>query len=287
MLVVAVVGVGELQQFERVDSAVVLAQRGELEAFAAEFVGVDADPAMAGVEQRGAGFGGAGQFGLGDRLVADDELPVDERLVTELLLAVVGRRRRGLAGDADPGLHESLRPDEVDAEAFELGGGDVDEVLGDVELQLDRRGFVFERQIGHAGDECHLGDGVADDVDQQVDVAGLAGDVERARRSLPHVVRRAPSGGVTVVDELDPHGPRLERIFRHDQAEPGDDHRFAPGPPAVPLQLGLQMIDRHVELVGVAADHLVGLRQGAERGARGPAARVAVACRARVATPTG
>ena len=97
-LVVAVVVVGELQQFEWVDAAVVLAQRGELQALAAQLVGVDADPAMAGVEQRGARFGGAGQFGLGDRLVADDELPVDECLVTELLLAVVGRRGRRLPG---------------------------------------------------------------------------------------------------------------------------------------------------------------------------------------------
>ncbi len=148
---------------------------------------------MAGVEQRGTGLGGAGQLGLGDRLVADDELPVDERFVTELLLAVVGGRRRRLATDADAGLDEALRPDQVDAEAFELGGSDVDEVLGDVELQLDRGGFVFERQVGQAGDERHAGDGVADDVDEKVDVPGLAGDVDRARRALPHVVGRAPS----------------------------------------------------------------------------------------------
>ena len=140
----------------------VLAQRGELEAFAAQLVGVDADPAMAGVEQRGARFGGAGQFRLGDRLVADDELPVDECLVPELLLAVVGRRGRRLPGDAHPGLHEALGPDEIDAETLELGGGDVDEVLGDVEFQLDRGRFVFERQIGQARDERHPGDGVAD-----------------------------------------------------------------------------------------------------------------------------
>ena len=65
----------------------------------------------------------------------------------------------GVASPAtlDPGLHEALGPDEVDAEALELGGGDVDEVLGDVEFQVDRGGFVFERQIGQAGDERRSG----------------------------------------------------------------------------------------------------------------------------------
>ena len=33
--------------------------------------------------------------------------------------------------------------------------------------KLDRGGFVFERQIGQAGDERHPGDGVADDVDSR------------------------------------------------------------------------------------------------------------------------
>ena len=99
---VAFVVVGQTEQLERLHSAVVTLEVVELLALAAEFVSVDADPAMAGVEQRRAGLGGAGQFSLRDLLVADDHRPVDEGFVTELLPAVVGRRRSRFTVDARP-----------------------------------------------------------------------------------------------------------------------------------------------------------------------------------------
>ncbi len=82
--------VGEAQQFDRGDDGLGGLEFGELGALSTQVVGVDAHPAMAGVQQGGAGLFGAGDLGVGDLLVADHHLPGDECLGAELLLAVVG-----------------------------------------------------------------------------------------------------------------------------------------------------------------------------------------------------
>ena len=193
VLLVAVVVVGEPEEFERLHSTVVAPEVLELLTLASELVGVDANPAVAGVEQRRSCLGRAGEFGLGDRFVADHHRPVDERLVAELLLAVVGGCRGGFAVDADACPHEPLRPDQFDAEALQLGGRDVDEVLGDVQFEFDRGRFVLERQVGEPGDERGPRHRVGDGVGEQVEVAVFAGDVASCGVAIPHVVGGAPS----------------------------------------------------------------------------------------------
>ena len=72
-------------------------QVSEALAFAAQLVGVNAHPALAGVEQRRPGFLGAREFCVGDLFVANDEFPFDEGVLAELLFAVVGRCGCGFA----------------------------------------------------------------------------------------------------------------------------------------------------------------------------------------------
>ena len=266
---VAVVVVGEAEQFERLHPAVVTLEVVELLALAAEFVGVDADPAMAGVEQGRAGLGGAGEFGFRDLFVADDHRPVDEGFVTELLAAVVGRRRSRFAVDADPRTHEAFRPDQLDAEAFQFGRGDVDEVLGDVQLEFDRRRFVFEREVGQPGDEGDPRDGVVEGVDEQVEVPLVAGHITCRRVPIPDVVGRAPTRRIAVVDQFEPNDPGCQRVVGDDEPNPGHDHRLAAGPTSVAFEFVAKVVECDIEAVGVAADHVVGFRQCAEGGTQG------------------
>ncbi len=156
--------VGESQQFDRGDDGLGGPEFGELGALATQFVGVDAHPAVAGVQQGGARLLGAGDLGFGDVLVADHHLPLDQRFGAELLLAVVGRRRGGFAVDAHAGADQSLGSDQFDPHALQLDRSDVEEVLGDVEFEFDLRRLVFEREIGQAGNRLDLLDGGADQI---------------------------------------------------------------------------------------------------------------------------
>ena len=157
-VVVAEFGVvRESQELERGDRALGLLELGELGAFAAELVGIDAHPAVAGVEQGGAGLLCSGDFGVGDLFVADHQLPLDEGFLAELLATVVGRCRRCLARHVDARADESLGPDELHPEALQFHRRDVEEVLGDVEVEFDLGGFVLEGEVGEAGDDrCDL-----------------------------------------------------------------------------------------------------------------------------------
>ena len=107
-----------------------------------------------------------------------------------------------------------------------------------------------------------------DRVDEQVEVPLLAGDVARRGVSIPHVVGRAPSRRVAVVDEFEPNDPGRQRVVGHDEPKPGYDHRFAAGPTPVPFEFVAEVVERDVEVLGVAADHVVGFGECAEGGAQ-------------------
>ena len=143
-------------------------------------------------------------------VVADHHRPLDERLVAELLLAVVGRCRRGLARHAHPGADQALGTDELDAEALQLGGRDVEEVLGDVEVELDLRRFVFEREVGEARDERDPASTVCGDQHRS---AGRGGGLRGRRRARCRCASHTSLAvhqrdAVAVVDEFEPHDPR-------------------------------------------------------------------------------
>ena len=92
----------------------------------------------------------AGEVGFGQRRAVDDRLPVDERLLAEMSLAIVGRRLT--RGAADGGLDgdELLGAEQLDAQPGELGRGAVDEVVGLLEVELDQRRLVVGGELGHA-----------------------------------------------------------------------------------------------------------------------------------------
>ena len=120
----------------------------------AQTCGVDPHPPLAGAHQRGAGGLDAGEVGLGQRRVVDDRLPLDERLLAEPTLAVVGGRLAGGAAHADLHLHEVLGPEQLDAEPLQLVRRRVEEVVGLLEVELDGAGLVLGGQLGEAG---HVG----------------------------------------------------------------------------------------------------------------------------------
>ena len=85
---------------------------------------------------------------------------------------------------------------------------------------------------------------------------------------VPHVVGRAPTGRVAVVDEFEPHDPRRRAGLRARSAGAGA-RRPVRRRPAGDAGRARRAGDRaRRRTVGVAADHVVGLRQGAEGGAQ-------------------
>jgi hypothetical protein len=261
--------VGQAQQFDRRDHGLGRAQFGELGAFAAQFVGVDADPPVPGVQQRGADLLGPGDLRLGDLLVADHHLPLDQRLRAELLLAVVGRRRRGLAVDAHPGADQTFRADQLDAHPLQLDRGDVEEVLGDVEFQFDLGRFVFQCEVGEAGDGLDLVDGGADQLAEPVEVVRPFGDFDRRVVRVPDIVRRAPSGAVAVVDEFQTHDPRIAGVVGDQQPDPRDDDRFIGEATPVPVEFVTQLAQGAGDVVGGSGtDDVVRFGQRPEGGSQ-------------------
>ena len=260
--------VGEAEEFDRGDRRLGGLEFGELGALAAQFVGVDANPAVAGVQQGGADLFGAGDLGFGDLLVADHHLPLDECFFAELLLAVVGRRRRGLAVDAHPGADQPFGADQFDAHPLQLDGSDVEEVLGDVEFEFDLGGFVLEGEVGEPGDQLDLFDRGADQLAQSVEVLRALGDLDGGVVGVPHVVGGAPAGAVSVVDQFESHDPRVARIVGDHQPDAGEHHRLAGEAALVSVEFVAELAECVVEFVGAAAHHVVGLGERAECGAQ-------------------
>ena len=86
-----------------------------------------------------------------DRRVVDDRLPLDQCLLAELRLAVVLRRVGGGAAHRHRCRDEVLWADQFDTEAFEHRRRHVEEIVGLLEFQFDRRRLVLCGEIGEAG----------------------------------------------------------------------------------------------------------------------------------------
>ena len=186
--------VRELEELKRGDPAAGLFELALLLPFAAQLVGVDPDPAIAGVQQRRSGLLRAFELGVGDLLVTHDELPFDERLAAELLLAIVLRCRSRLAGDAHGVADQPLRTDEFDTGLLEFERRDVDEVLSRFEVELDAGRLVLECQVGEPGyDRRDACDDVVEQCDQRVEMARLASDLDGAFVAVPQVGRPCTS----------------------------------------------------------------------------------------------
>ncbi len=264
-----VVVVGQLQELERGDTAARLFQFALLVPLAAQLVRVDADPAVAGVQQRGARLLGACQLALGDLLVADDEFPLDECLAPELLLAVVLWGRCGVARDAHGVADQALGADQLDAGLLQFERRDVDEFLGGLEVEFDAGRFVFQCEVGEAGhDRRDARDDVVEQGDERVEVAGFAGDFDGALVSIPQVGRRAPPHRVGVVDQFEADLPRVVRIVRHQEPHPWDHDGFARQPAAVAIEFFSELAEGEVEFGRAATHHVVGLGERAEHGSQ-------------------
>ena len=257
--------VGQAQQLERGDDGLRGLEFVELGAFAAQLVGVDAHPAVTGVQQRGTCLLGAGDLGLGDLLVADHHLPLDECFGAELLLAVVGGRRRGFTVDAHAGADQSFRADQFDPHPLQLDGSDVEEVLGDVEFEFDLRRFVFEREVGEARDGLDLLGGGADELAEAIEVLGPLRDFDRSVVGVPHVVGAAPASAVAVVDEFEAHDPRIERVVGDHETDPRNHDRFAGEATLMSIEVVAQVLERVVEVVCASAHDVVGFGERSER----------------------
>ncbi len=147
---------------------------------------VDAHPPPAAVQQRRAGALGALELGVGDRrrtvVLGDDEAPGDDGLASEALAvvgAVLGRRP---PAHRDPGAHEALRADELDAACRELGRCLLQEALGVVDRELDAGGLVLACEVG--GDLHAAGHRLGERRDlgcQARQVVAAAGDLDGHR----------------------------------------------------------------------------------------------------------
>src|SRR5690349_21508793 len=80
----------QTQQLDRPDPGALCEVRLEQRPRPAQPLRVDPHPAVAGAQQAGARRLDAGEVGLGERRAIDHRLPIDERLLAEVPLAVVG-----------------------------------------------------------------------------------------------------------------------------------------------------------------------------------------------------
>ena len=222
---------------------------------------IDAHPAPAAVQQRRAGALGALELGIGDRrrtvVLGDDEAPVDDGLAPEpraVVGAVLGRRP---AAHGDPGAHEALRADELDAARRELGRRLLEEALGVLDGELEADGFVLASP-GRRRPRCtrRPSRGERGDLGLQARRGGRGRrPPRRPAHGVPDVVGRAPAPGVELVDELEAHLPVVVRVVGHDEADAGQHDGLAAQAPLVALEARRQ----RGELLGVgdaaAADH--------------------------------
>ena len=245
-------------------------------------VGIDPHPAMAGVQERRPGRLGAGQLGLGDHggalRVGHRERPLHDGVAVEATRPVARRSRRGLSPDRHPRPHEVLGPDQVDADPGEGVGCQIEELGRRFDIELDVAGLLRVAERPEDVDDVGGVDGERPDgLVEQRKVTLVAGDVDRQRRALPHVGRRAPLPAVGLVDHLEHDRPRVEPVVRHDEPEPRRDHRSAGRPPAGAIERGGDPAER-VVLARLGHRHAsVEARQRPERRLQHRGGRCAVA----------
>ena len=152
----------------------------------------------------------------------------------------------------DPGPHEALRTDQVDAEAVELGRRLLEEAPGVLDGQLERGRLVRRRQLGGDVDAPgqRLGQ-LADHVGQQRDVGLAPGQLDGQRRGVPDVLGGAPPPGSSSSTTSRRTSQSSYDVVGHDEADPGHDDRLAARPPVVAVEAGGQR------------GHLVGVGDGA------------------------
>ncbi len=220
---------------------------------------------MARSHQGGARRFGAGELGVGDRRVVDDRTPFDEGLLAETAPAVVRRRFAGRPAYRDRGSHEVLRTEQLDAEAVQHLGRDVEEIVRLLELELDPGRLVDERQVREAGNVGCDGRGQRQDfLAQRLETAFVAGQIERSRRTGPDIVRRAPSAGIGVVDEFELDDPGIAGIVGDRQPDTASHDGFTGKSQTQAPEGSLQLVDRGVEFVGAGPDHRVVLGERRE-----------------------
>ena len=167
---------------------------------------------------------------IADRTVAvgDGEGPLHDRFPVEAGGPIARRRRGGAAAYSDGRPHEVLGPDQLDALALQGGGRLFQELVGVLDVELDRRRPVeFGERVEHAdalGDRpCQLDH---DRLEHDELVWG-AGDLAGQRVAVPDVGRTAPSPGIVLVDELEVDAPRIEAVVGDDEPQPPDQCRLA------------------------------------------------------------
>ncbi len=148
-------------------------------------------------------------------------------------------------------------------------GGDVEEVVGRGEVELDPARLVLGGQIGEAGDV--LGHGAGEVADEQLhpwEVAFVASQVEGDAGPVPDVVGGAPPTGVELVVDLERDLPRIAGVLGDRQPQTRREHGPTGEALAVAVQQPAHRIELTLELGGAAADHGVGPRERREHRAQ-------------------
>ena len=95
------------------------------------------------------------------------------------------------------------------------------------------------RQIGNDIDTAGQGCGqLADHGGEEADVPVVAGQLERQRGAVPHVLGRAPATRVHLVDDLEADLPVVVRVIGYDQPDARHDDRFAAQAAQVAVEAG-------------------------------------------------
>ena len=255
----ALVAARQPQQGDRVERRVlapVLAQQGSRPAQPGR---VDADPSIPGVQQPRPGRLDARELDVGDRGVVDHRRPVDERLDPEPLVPVVDRCWRRAPAHTHLGADEMFGSEQRDAEARQLVRGDVEEVVGRGEVELDPGRLVLGGQVGEAGDV--LSDSAGEVADEQLhawEMAFVASQVEGDAGPVPDVVGGAPPAGVELVVHLERDFPRIAGVLGDRQPETRREHGPTGEALAVAVEQPAHRIELTLELAGATADDGVG-----------------------------
>ena len=237
---------------------------------------VDAHPAPAGVQQRGAGRLGARQLGLGDRRRGRRRRRRRgaSRRWPRGRTAVRGRRRRTAspAADGDTGAHEALGTEQLDAERRQLGR----RLLEEAARRRRRRARAWSARATVsqlAGDVDALGERPG----QRHDLGARAPRGARRRPAsstasgvasqTSSAVHQRPGSTSSTSSRRDL--PVVEGVVGHDQSHLGDDDRLT----AQPAVVAAEALAEPVELVGVgetaAEQRRIGGGEGTERRAHG------------------
>ena len=154
-----------------------------------------------------------------------------------------------------------------DAEARQLVRGDVEEVVGRGEVELDPGRLVLGGQIGEAGDV--LGDSAGEVADEQLhawEVAFVASQVEGDAGPVPDVVGGAPPAGVELVVHLERDFPRIAGVLGDRQPDTRREHGPTGEALAVAVEQPAHRIELTLELAGATADDGVGAGERREHG---------------------